>query len=73
MFYTNNFWGMNLIWWFIWCVLLFWIFATPYNIPGQRNKKDSPLDILQKRFAAGELSNEEYNEKKKMLLSDIAK
>lgn len=73
MLYNNNFWGMNLIWWFIWCGLLFWIFATPYNIPGQRNKKDSPLDILQKRFALGELSNEEYNEKKRMLLSSVAK
>jgi putative membrane protein len=38
--------------------MLFWIFATPYDIPGQRKKRDSLLDILQKRFAAGDISNE---------------
>ena len=62
-----HFWGMHLIWWVIWLFLLFWIFAMPYNIPGQRMMKDSPLDILQKRFALGEITNEEYQEKKKIL------
>jgi hypothetical protein len=42
----------------------------PYNIPGQRSKKDSPLDILHKRLASGEITNEEYNEKKRMLQND---
>ena len=59
--------GMHLIWWFVWIILLFWIFATPYNIPGERRKKDTPLDILKKRYAAGEIDNEEYLEKKKNL------
>ena len=72
MFYYGNFGGMNLIWWFIWMVMIFWIFATPYNIPGQRNKKDSPLDILQKRLASGQITNEEYQEKKKILENDPA-
>ena len=70
MYYNDyNYWGMNLIWWFIWIVLLFWIFATPYNIPGQRMKKDSPLDILKKRFASGEIKSTEYEEMKKTLES----
>ena len=47
--------------------MLFWIFATPYTIPGQRSKKDSPLDILKKRFASGEITKEEYQEKKKLI------
>ena len=67
MFYTNYYGGMNLVWWFIWVVLLFWIFATPYDIPGQRRRKDGPLDILQKRFASGQITNDEYQEKKKIL------
>jgi uncharacterized membrane protein len=33
----------------------------------QRKKKDGPLDILKKRFAAGEIHIIEYQEKKKML------
>jgi putative membrane protein len=74
MFYNSyNFWGMHLIWWFIWIMLLIWIFATPYRIPFQRMKKDSPLDILQRRFASGEITNEEYKEKKKILENDFEK
>jgi len=47
MNYENyHFVGMHFIWWVIWIIVLFWIFATPYNIPGQRAKKDTPLDIL---------------------------
>ena len=72
MFY-NNFGGMNFIWWIIWMIMIFWIFATPYNIPGQRTKKNSPLDILQKRFASGEITNDEYQEKKKILENDLVR
>ncbi|MDQ6812954.1 MAG: SHOCT domain-containing protein [Bacteroidota bacterium] len=63
-----NYGGMNLVWWFVWGILLFWIFFTPYNIPGQRNKKDSPLDILQSRYASGEINQQQYDEMKKILL-----
>jgi len=34
-------------------------------------KKDAPLDILQKRFAAGQITNEEYRERKKILTVDL--
>lgn len=54
-------------------IMIFWIFATPYNIPGQRNRKNSPLDILQKRFASGEITNDEYQEKKKILENDLVR
>lgn len=67
MDYTNYYWGMNFIWWIIWFLLIFWVFAVPYDIPGQRNKKDSPLDILKKRYASGQIDVKEYNEKKKIL------
>ena len=73
MLYNNYYWGMLFVWWFIWVIMLFWIFATPYDIPGQRNKKDSPLDILQKRFASGQITNDEYQEKKKILEIDLSK
>jgi putative membrane protein len=71
MFYSNYYWGMNVLWWFIWIILLLWIFALPFDIPGQRKRKDNPLDILQKRFAAGELTNEQYLEKRQTLEGDI--
>lgn len=50
---------MNLIGWFIGIVFMFWIFATPYKIPGQRNKKLSSIDILKRRFALGQITNQE--------------
>jgi putative membrane protein len=71
MFYYNNFWGMDFIWWFIWIMLLIWIFATPYDIPFQRNNKSGPLDILQKRFASGEINKNDYEERRKIIMSDL--
>jgi putative membrane protein len=59
--------GMHLVWWFVWLIFLFWIFAIPYDIPGQRAKKDTPHNLLKKRLALGEINNEEYQEKKKLI------
>jgi putative membrane protein len=67
MIYENYYWGMNTIWWFVWAILIFWIFATPYDIPGQRRRKNTPLDILRNRFAAGKITAEEFEERKKVL------
>lgn len=67
MYEGYHFWGMHLVWWFVWMIFIFWIFAIPYNIPGQRSKRDTPLDILKKRFASGQVNQEEYLEKKKLL------
>ena len=44
-----------------------------HDVPGQRKKKDSPLDILHKRFASGQITTEEYQEKKKILENDLVK
>jgi len=71
MYYNNYYWGMNLIWWLLWMFLIFWIFVTPYDVPGQRKKKDSALDILQQRYALGQMTTEEYKERKKVLESDL--
>lgn len=73
MYSSNYYWGMDLIWWFVWIILLFWIFAVPYNIPGQRHRRESPLDILQKRFASGQITADEYQEMKRLLDNDLAK
>jgi putative membrane protein len=68
MDYNNyNFVGMHMVWWFVWVALLFWIFASPYTIPGQRARKDTALDVLKKRLASGEIGAEKYQEIKKTL------
>ena len=60
----HHFWGMHWFWWILWVIFIFWIFATPYDIPGQRKKKEAALDILKKRLANGEISKEEYEDLK---------
>ncbi len=67
MYEGYHFWGMHLLWWIVWFVILIWIFAIPSYIPGQRAKKDTPLNLLKKRFTLGEINKDEYLEKKKLL------
>ena len=67
MLYNNYYWGMNPIWWIIWILIMIWIFVTPYDIPGQRKRKDSALEILRNRFANGQITVKEYEDAKKYL------
>ena len=69
----GHYWGMHWMWWILWIIVLIWIFATPWDIPGQKKKKTSPLDILQKRYAAGEINTQEYEERKKVIERDSTK
>jgi len=62
-----RFWGMLWFLWILWLIFIFLFFAIPYDIPGQRKKKETPLDILKKRYAAGEINKNEYKEMKKTL------
>lgn len=72
MYNGYHFWGMHAIWWIIWIILLFWMFFTPYYVPGKK-RKESPLDILQRRLASGEISKEEYAERKAIIERDSQK
>ncbi len=67
MYYERHFWGMHFFWWLFWILMIISIFATPYDIPRRINRKQNPLSILKKRLAKGEITSEEYNEKKKIL------
>lgn len=67
--FEGHYWGMHLFWWIIWIILFIWIFLTPWDIPGQRTKKDTPLDILKKRYASGEIDRQQFEDMKKDLLS----
>ena len=75
MFYDGyHFGGMHLFWWFAWLLFIFWIFATPYSMMGYRMlKTESPIDVLKRRLATGEINNEEYHEKKKIIEAPLNK
>jgi putative membrane protein len=72
MFYNNYYGGMHFYWWVIWIVLLIWLFAIPYDIPFQRRRRVSPLDILQGRFDSGEIGADEYSQKRKIIENDLS-
>ena len=68
MYYESYYFGgMHFLWWFLWTMLLIWIFFIPYDIPGERKSKNTPKDILKRRLAAGEITNEEFEQKKRLL------
>lgn len=67
MYDGYHFGGMNLIWWIIWLGLIFWIFASPHQIPYTRSSRENALTILQKRFARGEITEEELKSKRATL------
>jgi putative membrane protein len=67
--------------WFGWIfMVLFWAliiagivvvvrWITTQNRPPASHSEESALDILKKRYAKGDISKEEYEEKRKQLLS----
>lgn len=72
--YHDNYWNMFGMW-FIWfpivvlCIFLLSRFLKDSN-KKDTYEKESPLDILKKRYANGEISTEEYEERKKVLAKD---
>ncbi len=72
MYGDYHFFGMHLLWWFFWILIMFLMFGWFEPVPKKRVRRDSPFDILQKRFASGEITNEDYQEKKRILEGDAA-
>ncbi len=58
--------------WIVVLGLIIWAVVTAIYSPGESNstahKADSPLEILKRRYARGEIDKEEYQEKKKDLV-----
>jgi putative membrane protein len=64
---------MHLYWWFFWILLwvLFFSFMTPMRRTTYREMQ-SPLRMLQRKYAAGEITSEEYEERWAKLLLDAS-
>ena len=66
------FWGMHGLWWIFW--LFLWISFFSFMMPVSRSRyrvMQSPLQLLQRRYAAGEIPSEEYEERRATLLRDV--
>ena len=68
--YEHHYLGMHFFWWLFWIILIVWLFSTQRKMPSQQTKDESPLEILKKRFAKGEITKDEYQKIKNTLEKD---
>jgi putative membrane protein len=66
--------GMHAYWWIFWFILwmLFFSFLMPVRRSNWASYRDmqTPLQLLQRRYATGEIASEEYEERRAKLLRD---
>ena len=68
---TLGFFGMHLFWWAFWILLIVGLWATVTPVPkSQMRSGERALDILRRRYAAGQFSTEEYERRKAVLERD---
>lgn len=67
-------WGMHWGWWLFWIaviiVVVLAVIRSQSSRPSDDDLPSSPLEILQRRYASGDLSTEEYEERKARLERD---
>jgi putative membrane protein len=76
MYWGYGFWGMSLFWWIFWIAVVILFFAFLVPVPRGRHveyrePKETPLEILARRYAAGEITTPEYDERKARLERDL--
>lgn len=73
MCYTGHYWWMHYIWIFIWVLIIIVFIRLFVSTSKRKVRSNAPFDILMKRFAAGEITKEEYDERKKVIEEDAIK
>ena len=63
MEFSHHFWGMHPFWWLFWIIVL----AALLMWGSPLRRSDSPLELLRRRYAAGEISDEEYRHRVALL------
>jgi putative membrane protein len=65
MYWGWGFGGMHFFWWFFWilAIAMFFTFAVPVPRRRYSQLRETPLDLLRRRYAAGELTTAEYDER----------
>ena len=63
--------GMHLFWWLFWFALITTAFTTITPVPkSQLRSGERALDILRRRYAAGQVTTDEYERRKTVLERD---
>ena len=64
--------GMHAFWWMFWFLVIVAIFvvAIVFRRRTRRKYRENPLGILQRRYAAGELTAEEFERRKALIEQD---
>lgn len=67
--------GMHGLWWITWVVLIGLLVLYVWRRPDaqRRPPSETPLEVLQRRLASGEVSPEEYENRKALLDRDGAR
>jgi putative membrane protein len=65
--------GMHLAMWIFWIIVVFvgWAIVSRWALPGSR-RTESPLEVLQRRYAEGALTTVEYEERRSKLAETAA-
>lgn len=59
---------MMFFWWFLIIALVILVVRAFMNTTQNRQSKETPMEILKRRYAQGEIDEEEFNKRKKELL-----
>lgn len=65
-----GFWGMHFFWWLFWIIGIVALFSLFAPVPRSQRHQATPLEILQRRYAAGDITSEDYEERKAKLEQD---
>lgn len=65
---SGGYWILGLIFWILVIIGLVLLIKYLWEGGGARREQESALELLKKRYARGEISKEEFEEKKKDLL-----
>lgn len=64
--------GMHGFWWLFWLSVTVMFAVLLMRATGRAdNKTETPLELLQRRFAAGEIDAQEYEQRKATLERDV--
>jgi len=65
------FWGMHLFWWLFWFLIIASFFAMLAPVP-RHKLRETPLQVLQRRYASGDITTQEYDERRQRLEADAS-